>query len=99
MKSYSVFDNLSILGYQLTPTARLHILGAGNTPTTFSGDGLVQSSSSVFHSLDGFAGVFVPRATTAAGIQLAGRIVHTEEPMQVADLNAQLHALVPSWFP
>ena len=107
---YSAFSNSQILT-SLCPTvsvaAKTYILGAGKLPDDFPGDGLIRWENQYFTKLSGFPAPGYPPAPPPATDQntilrkyVTDRsVVHTEAPLQVDDLRAQLRLIVPSWFP
>ena len=105
---YSVFDEPGIdVGEQVSAAAKTYILGAGNTPASFPGDGLIPQGNQHFTELQGFPAPGYPPAPAPAMEQntIPRRIVtnedvvHTDAPLKANDLRLQLRQIVPSWFP
>ena len=101
----SVFD--SAIFPNLSEAARTYLLGAGKAPNDFVGDGLIWWENQYFTKLSGFPAPGYPPAPPPATDQntilrkyVTDRdVVHTDAPVQVDDLRAQLRLIVPSWFP
>jgi hypothetical protein len=84
--SNSIFD-----GFMGLPpmTVNAKIVVFQDTPADkLVGDGIVPLSSQTFTS---------PRIAVTSKVNSSGRVVHSAEPAQIADLRALLEALVPWW--
>lgn len=104
---YSVFHTLKPRIPTLTERARTFILGAGNTPASFPGDGLIPTDNQHFTELPGFpAPGYPPAPAPATGQNTIMRlivtgedVVHTDAPSREANIRSQLRQIVPTWFP
>ncbi len=108
VKGYSAFDDTTYdIGEQFSKAAEEYILGAGNTPASFPGDGLIPKDNQHFTGLPGIpAPGYPPAPAPATGQNTILRrivtdvdVVHTDAPKRVDDLKSQLRLIAPNWFP
>ena len=86
---------------QLSNAAAAYLLGPGNTPASYPGDGLIPAGNQVFTQLPGF-----PISPDASHPNTINRlivrnpeVVHDGAPSRTDDLLFQLRLLAPGWFP
>lgn len=91
-----VFDEYSVFGDgicdQLSSEAERFILG-DNTPSQYSGDGVVPGANQRYFNLPGFSG----DPTKLHRLRVSG-IIHTQETEQEAHISAVLAAMMGSWW-
>ncbi len=92
--AYSVFTGGWLVGPAMSTPAQTNILGSGNTPSTFPGDGLIPYQNQYFTTISGFPGIAITPL-----VQTTDDVLHAQATHQTTDLYHQLHQLEPNWFP
>jgi hypothetical protein len=85
---------------QLSSAAAAYILGPGNIPASFPGDGLIPAGNQVFTQLPGFpisSSGFHPNTINRLIVKNP-EVVHDGAPSRTDDLLLQLRLLAPGWF-
>jgi pimeloyl-ACP methyl ester carboxylesterase len=92
-----LFDEYSIFGDgicdQVSSEAERFMLG-DNTPSQYSGDGVIPAANQRYFNLPGFSG----DPTKLHRLRVDNRIIHTQETEQEAHISAVLAAMMGSWW-
>jgi pimeloyl-ACP methyl ester carboxylesterase len=99
---YTVLDEAGTANpfNQLSDAATAYILGPGNTPASFPGDGLIPAGNQVYTQLPGFpisSSGFHPNTINRLIVK-SPEVVHDGAPSRTDDLLFQLRLLAPGWF-
>ncbi len=92
--AYSVFTGGWFVGPSMSTPAQNGIIGAAYFPSDFSGDGLIPYQNQYFTIMGGFPGFGITPLTN-----ISDDVLHAQATHRTGDLNTQLHALEPTWFP
>jgi pimeloyl-ACP methyl ester carboxylesterase len=88
---YSIFADATQtynVGPKVSTQAETYILGTGNTPLSYLGDGIVPVTSQRYDDIPGFSGsTFTPFTHT-------GSTIHTDEPGQETHMSDALNTLI-----
>jgi len=92
--AYSVFTGGWFIGPKMSTPAQNDIIGESYFPSDYPGDGLVPYQSAYLTTMDGFSGLAIEPF-----VDSTDDVLHAQATSRTDDLNTQLNAMEPTWFP